>query len=78
MKKNVGSYDAAVRFLVGCAVLYLGVNGLGWWALLGFLPVLSAIAGFCPLYWLFGLDTASWETEYRSNRRSPTDHLPYA
>jgi hypothetical protein len=61
MKTNVGSYDAAVRFLAGCAVLFFSVNGLGWWALLGLIPVLSAVCAFCPLYWLFGIDTAAWE-----------------
>lgn len=63
MKTNVGSYDAGVRFLIGCGVLYAGARGLGWWALLGLLPVLSATFGYCPFYHFFGLDTKKWEDD---------------
>jgi hypothetical protein len=57
MKHNVGSYDAAVRFVAGCAVLFWGVNVESWWGLLGVLPVLTAVSEFCPLYTLLHLDT---------------------
>lgn len=57
MKHNVGSYDAGVRFVAGCAVMWLGVNTESWWGLVGLVPVLTAVFGFCPLYWPFGLDT---------------------
>ena len=73
MKTNVGSYDGAVRFLVGCTILFFSVNGLGWWALLGFLPILSAGFSFCPLYCLFGINTADWEAEFE--RRHPQRHF---
>jgi hypothetical protein len=75
MKTNVGSYDAAVRFLLGCGILFFSVNGLGWWALLGFVPILSAACGFCPLYWLLRLDTAAWEARYEARHpHSPDGH----
>lgn len=64
MKANVGSYDAGVRFLLGCGILFMTVNGWGWWGLLGFVPILSGACGFCPLYWLFRLDTATWEENF--------------
>jgi hypothetical protein len=64
MKTNVGSYDGAVRFLLGCAILFFSVNGLGWWALLGLLPIISAACGFCPLYWTLGIDTDAWEKRF--------------
>ena len=64
MKKNVGSYDAGVRFLAGCGILFMSVNGLGWWALLGLVPLLSAACAFCPVYWLLGVDTAAWEATW--------------
>ena len=67
MKTNVGSYDAGVRFILGCVILFLSVNGFGWWGLLGLIPIVSAACGFCALYWLFGIDTAAWE-EARENR----------
>lgn len=71
MKTNVGSYDAAIRFLGGCGLLFFSVNGLGWWALLGLVPIFSAACGFCPLYWLFGIDTAAWETRFDARHPDP-------
>ena len=50
MKANVGSYDAAVRFTVGCLILGLGAHRESWWALAGLVPIITACAGFCPLY----------------------------
>ena len=64
MKTNVGSYDAGARFLVGCGLLFMSVNGLGWWALFGIVPILTAALSFCPLYWICGLDTAAWEESW--------------
>lgn len=57
MKHNVGSYDAGIRFVGGCAVMWLGVNAESWWGLLGAVPVITAALGFCPLYWPLGIDT---------------------
>jgi hypothetical protein len=73
MKTNVGSYDAGVRFLLGCVVLFLSVNGLGWWALLGLIPLATAACGFCPLYWLLRIDTAAWEEAHEPDHSD--DHL---
>jgi hypothetical protein len=58
MKRNVGSYDAAVRFVAGCALLAAVNHGYGWWGLIGLAPILNAATGFCPVYWLLHLDTA--------------------
>ena len=59
MKANVGSYDAAVRFTVGCAVLWLGIHFESWWGLLGLAPLITSIVCFCPLYLPFHFDTTS-------------------
>lgn len=78
MKTNLGSYDAAIRFLVGCGVLFFSVNGLGWWGLLGALPILTAAVGFCPLYCLLRLDTARWEEEFEARHSPPSsDHFDH-
>lgn len=61
MKTNVGSYDAGVRFLIGCGVLFMSVNGWGWWSLLGLIPIVTGAVGFCPLYLPFHIDTEAWE-----------------
>jgi len=60
MKANLGGVDRALRVLVGLALLawlVLGEGAARWWGLVGFIPLLTALAGFCPLYRLFGLST---------------------
>ncbi len=59
MKANVGSYDCAVRFVAGCLALLVGNHYLSWWGLVGVVPILTAMVGFCPMYLLFGLDTTA-------------------
>ena len=59
MKRNVGSYDAALRFVVGCGLIALVNHGYGWWGLIGLAPILNAATGFCPVYWLLHLDTTA-------------------
>lgn len=75
MKNNIGSFDAGIRFLVGCGVLYAGANGLGWWGLLGLVPIATAGWGCCPLYRLLRIDTKaleeSWENHH-GHRGMPT------
>ena len=73
MKKNIGSSDAAVRFLLGWGLLFLGIHGLGWWSFVGLWPLLTMALGFCPLYALFHIDTAVWEEAYdiRHHNHSP-------
>lgn len=79
MKANVGSFDGGARFILGCAILFFSVNGLGWWALLGLLPIVSAACSFCPLYKLLHVDTAAWEEEFeRRHSHHPPDLRPPA
>lgn len=77
MKTNVGSYDGAVRFIAGCVILFFSVNGLGWWALLGLIPILSAATSFCLVYWVCGINTKSWEESFEKRHpHPPTDFNP--
>ena len=59
MKTNVGSYDAAVRFILGCVLLEVGAHHLSWWGLVGFIPIFSAAFAFCPLYAPFHFNTTA-------------------
>ncbi len=63
MKKNVGSYDAAVRFVGGCGLLMMLNHNFGMWTLVGVIPILSAALGFCPAYWCLHIDTATCDRE---------------
>jgi Protein of unknown function (DUF2892) len=56
--RNEGTIDRAIRVVVGLAGLSLVFVGpkmlLG---LFGFIPLVTGLAGNCPLYSLFGLNT---------------------
>jgi hypothetical protein len=58
--RNIGGLDRLVRFYLGLVLIAFalpywapqtGWNALGW---LGLVPVLTAIAGHCPIYRLAG------------------------
>ena len=60
MKKNVGGIDKLLRILVGLGLLSLLVVLEGparWLGLIGLVPLLTAFAGFCPLYAVFGFSS---------------------
>ncbi|HRG95279.1 MAG TPA: DUF2892 domain-containing protein [Polyangiaceae bacterium] len=55
---NEGPIDRVIRVVLGVALLALVFVGphtwLGW---LGVIPLLTGLAGFCPLYRLVGIRT---------------------
>jgi hypothetical protein len=60
MKTNVGGADKALRIIAGLAVLSLFFILKGdarWWALVGIVPLLTGITGYCPAYLPFGMST---------------------
>jgi hypothetical protein len=75
MKNNLGSFDQGARFILGCVILFLGIENIGWWGLLGLIPWLTSIVGYCPLYHLLGIDSARWEKKWES-RHPPIPPKP--
>lgn len=75
MKKNIGSFDAAARFFLGWGLLFLWQHGLGWWALLGLLPLLTAACRVCLIYLPFHLNTAVWEEAYEARHHKGPSKL---
>lgn len=68
MKANEGSFDRGLRILVGLGLLslvFLGPKTM--WGLVGFVPLITGIAGFCPLYKLLGIDTCPVERKPTRN-----------
>jgi len=60
MTANVGNTDRVIRFAVGCALLayfFLGSGPASWLGLIGIVPILTALAGWCPAYRVLGLNT---------------------
>ncbi len=57
-KTNVGGWDKILRIVVGVGLLGLGAFGpIGWWGLVGLVPLLTGLMGTCPLYSIVGMNT---------------------
>lgn len=60
MKRNVGNIERVVRVVAGLGILSLTVVGpQTLWGLLGIVPLLTGLAGWCPPYALLGINTCS-------------------
>jgi hypothetical protein len=57
MTKNMGGVDRAVRFVLGVAILGVGLSRGAWWGWLGLVPIATAAVSVCPAYLPFGLST---------------------
>jgi hypothetical protein len=59
MKQNVHSIDRIARIILGAALLafyVLGSSDYKIFALLGIIPLLTGLVGFCPIYTLLGIN----------------------
>lgn len=60
MKANVGGVDRGLRIVAGLVILglFFFIEGPHrWWALIGFVPLLTGLMGWCPVYGIFGIKT---------------------
>ena len=58
MTKNVGSIDRVIRVIIGLVLLGLYFFGPQTpWGLIGIVPILTAVVGFCPAYLPFKIST---------------------
>ncbi|GHG88552.1 YgaP family membrane protein [Pseudodonghicola xiamenensis] len=58
MPRNEGTLDRAIRIIVGLILLALVFVGpKTMWGLIGLIPLLTGVLGYCPLYQIFGLNT---------------------
>jgi hypothetical protein len=61
MKQNVGGIDKGIRIVAGLALLAFAAFGDGsarWFGLIGVVPLLTVVFGFCPVYALIGFSTS--------------------
>lgn len=60
MSCNVGGIDRVLRIVVGLALLAAGLFGpLGWWGLIGLVPLATGVFRFCPAYTVLGVRTCA-------------------
>lgn len=60
MKRNVGGIDRSIRIIAGLVILSLYFvldENTRWWALIGLVPLVTGLIGWCPAYLPFGLRT---------------------
>lgn len=56
--RNEGTLDRVIRVIAGVLILSLYFLGpKSPWALLGLIPLVTGLVGFCPMYRLLGLST---------------------
>jgi hypothetical protein len=60
LTRNAGSLDRAIRILLGVGLLAIVFVGpRSWIGLIGLVPLLTGVFGFCPLYRIVGVQTCS-------------------
>ena len=60
MKINEATWDRALRVVAGLLLIALAATGkIGVWGYIGVVPLLTGIAGHCPVYSVLGIDTCS-------------------
>ena len=58
MQCNVGKTDKILRIVAGLLLLALGASGvIGWWGLIGLVPLATGLLNWCPAYTLLGIKT---------------------
>ena len=68
MTLNEGVFDRVVRITAGYLLLssfFLIDGDLKWLTLIGIAPLLTGIAGWCPAYVPFGINTCSSAARWR-------------
>jgi hypothetical protein len=58
MKKNIHPVERVIRIIIGALIASLAFWGpTNYWFLLGLIPLLTGLIGWCPPYQLFGIST---------------------
>jgi hypothetical protein len=62
---QLGKKERAVRWIIGLVIGAIGIYYRNWWALIGIIPTLTAVVGYCPLSAIPKLNT--WKNEMHEN-----------
>lgn len=66
MSANEGTADRVLRVVAGLVVLSLFFmldGNARYWSLIGLVPLLTGLVGYCPLYSLLGINTCPVQTK---------------
>lgn len=62
MKRNVCGFDQKIRIFAGVIILSLSIAGpKSVWGLVGLVPLITGLMGYCPLYSIIGQGSCSKE-----------------
>lgn len=62
MKTNVGATDKLIRIVVGILLIVWGIFGSKIWVIIGLIPLITGLIGYCPLYNVLGINTCKTKT----------------
>ena len=63
METNVGTIDRIARIVIGLVLIAYAIplgfpsTGWNWVGWIGVIPLLTAVAGYCPAYSVFGFSS---------------------
>lgn len=64
MERNIGDVERVVRVVAGLGLLSLVFVGpQTMWGLVGIVPILTGLSGWCPPYSLLGISTCKVKPE---------------
>jgi hypothetical protein len=64
MKTNVGATDKFIRIVLGIVLIVLGVINTAWLlVIIGLIPLITGLIGYCPLYTLLGINTCKVKSD---------------
>lgn len=59
MNINIGKYERVIRIVAGLVIIAWGVYAKNWWGLIGAVPLITGLIGWCPPYAMLGINTCS-------------------
>lgn len=69
MKKNIHPLERELRIVIGAVLLVLAFIGpANKWFLLGLIPLLTGLIGWCPPYALFGFNTCKYNKNFKNKK----------
>jgi hypothetical protein len=66
MKHNIGATDRSIRMMLGLAILsaiFWLEGSLRWLGLIGLVPLITGLAGWCPAYTVFHISSCPRHTQ---------------